>query len=146
MSYLLGYLLLLVLFVFAWLTYIPRCSFIHYLRNIDTNLVRGWTLYKIKSNTKYINYFILLNTSLDEVVMFEHDIINKDLYIKDRRIRTYQEQKILKEMIQEEYSEDNLNRSKELDEEKLEEIKEKYKKSYYFISSYDFEAEPVLKI
>lgn len=138
MTYLFVYLILMCLFIYAWLTYIPRYSFIHYIRNLNTDLVKGWTLYKINSTTKYVNYFILLNESLDEVVIFEYDLANDCIYIKDRRIKTYKEQKVLIDMIEEEYNEGHLNRSKELTQEKLEEIKQKYKKSYYFIAGYEF--------
>lgn len=146
MSYIAIYLMCLILFIIFWLTYIPRYSFVHYLRNLETNFARQWKLYKINSNTKHLTYFILINKNIDEVILFEYDSYNKEIYSKDSRIKTYQEQRILKNIIQEEYTEMQLNRAEEINQNEFENLKNKYKKSYYFISGYDFQIPIKIKI
>tara|TARA_Y100000034_G_scaffold127116_1_gene179430 strand:- start:7700 stop:8182 length:483 start_codon:yes stop_codon:yes gene_type:complete len=146
MIYLVFYFILLVLFVIFWLTYIPRYSFIHYIRNLNTNFSREWKLYKINTDTDTFSYFILINENLDEIILFEYDHYYQELYTKDSRIKTYQEQKILTNIIKKEYNEYQLNRAEKINQEKFEKLKENCKKSYYFISGYDFQIPIKIKI
>ena len=146
MSYFVFYLMLLTLFVIFWFTYIPRYSFIHYIRNLNTNFTKEWKLYKIDSDSNNFSYFILINKNLDEVILFEYDYYYKEFYTKDSRIKTYQEQKILTNIIKEEYNEYQLNRAEKLDQEGFNKLKNNYKKSYYFISGYDFQVPIEIKI
>tara|TARA_Y100000588_G_scaffold301278_1_gene323125 strand:+ start:415 stop:831 length:417 start_codon:yes stop_codon:yes gene_type:complete len=138
--------MLLTLFVIFWVTYVPRYSFIHYIRNLNTNFAIEWKLYKIDSDSNNFSYFILINKNLDEVILFEYDYHYKEFYTKDSRIKTYQEQKILTDIIKEEYNEYQLNRAEKLDQEEFNKLKNNYKKSYYFISGYDFQAPIKIKI
>jgi hypothetical protein len=142
MIYFFIYILSIILFVIFWLTYIPRYSFIHYLNNLETDFVKNWSLYKISSSSKYINYFILINENLDEVILFENDKSIESMngiFTKDSRIKTFREQEFIKDIIIKEYNQNNLNKSNELTEKKLNNIKENYKKSFYFISGYDYQ-------
>ncbi len=146
MLYFVSYLMLLTLFVIFWVTYVPRYSFIHYIRNLNTNFAIEWKLYKIDSDSNNFSYFILINKNLDEVILFEYDYHYKEFYTKDSRIKTYQEQKILTDIIKEEYNEYQLNRAEKLDQEEFNKLKNNYKKSYYFISGYDFQVPIEIKI
>lgn len=146
MSYFIFYLMLLTLFVIFWFTYVPRYSFVHYIRNINTNFAREWKLYRINSDSNNFSYFILINKNLDEVIIFEYDYHYKEFYTKDSRIKTYQEQKILTDIIKEEYNEYQLNRAEKINQEEFDKLKNNYKKSYYFISGYDFQVPIKIKI
>lgn len=146
MYYLVFYLMCLTLLIIIWFTYIPKQSFVHYIRNIEPNFSKDWKLYKINNYNTEFNYFILINKKIDEVILFEYDYYYKEFYTKDSRIRTYQEQKILTNIIKKEYNESKLNNAEKIEQEQFNELKNNYKKSYYFISGYDYQLPLEIKI
>lgn len=147
MSLFVSYGILICLFWFIWLTYMPRYSFVNYLRNKEIeNLKFGWDIYQVESIYKSYSYYFLIHKSLDEVIIFDYDKSQDIISIKDQRMKSYQENKQLIDLISKYYKKEELNSISMISEKEYKELKQKYKKSYYYINGYDFHNQTKINI
>ncbi len=122
------------MFWFLWLTYLPRYSFFNYLRNEEIdNLKNGWKLYELESISDNYSYFLLIHKKLDQIIIFDYDKNPQNISVKDQRLKCYQENKKIIELIKKHYSPKDLLSPEKVLQEKYDYLKNEYNKSYYHI-------------